>query len=60
MQQIIESLIITLGKVEVRGEENLDMLLGCIQMLKNLLETVKTVQKEVAEDGTEHQQGENV
>jgi len=55
MQQIIESLIITLGKVEVRGEENLDMLLGCIQTLKNLLETVKTAQKEVAENGPENQ-----
>ena len=61
MLQIIKSLIITLEKIEVRGEENLDMLLGCIQTLKKLLETIKEAQeKEVAGNDAENQQGENV
>lgn len=61
MLQIIKSLIITLEKVEVRGKDNLDMLLGCIQTLEKLLETIKDAQeREVAGNDTENQQGENV
>lgn len=61
MLQIIKSLIITLEKIEVRGKDNLDMLLGCIQTLEKLLETIKEAQeKEVAGNDAENQQGENV
>jgi hypothetical protein len=61
MLQIIKSLIITLEKVEVRGKDNLDMLLGCIQTLEKLLETIKDAQeREVAGNDTENQQEENV
>jgi hypothetical protein len=61
MQQIIKSLIITLNKISVNGEENMDMLLGCIQTLKNLLETIKKAQEsEVAKNDAENQQEENV
>lgn len=61
MQEIVKSLIITLNKISVNGEENMDMLLGCIQTLKNLLETIKEVQEKGAmENDAEHQQGENV
>jgi hypothetical protein len=61
MQEIIKSLIITLNKISVNGEENMDMLLGCIQTLKNLLETIKKAQEKGAtENEAENQQGENV
>jgi len=61
VQEIVKSLIITLNKISVNGEENMDMLLGCIQTLKNLLETIKEVQEKGAmENDAEHQQGENV
>jgi hypothetical protein len=61
MLQIIKSLIITLEKIEVRGKDNLDMLLGCIQTLEKLMETIKEAQeREVAGNDTENQQEENV
>jgi hypothetical protein len=61
MLQIIKSLIITLEKVEVRGKDNLDMLLGCIKTLEKLLETIKDAQeREVAGNDTENKQEENV
>jgi hypothetical protein len=61
MLQIIKSLIITLEKAEVRGKDNLDMLLGCIQTLEKLLETIKDAQeREVAGNDTENKQEENV
>ena len=34
----IAAVIRTLGKVTVNGEENLDMMLGCIRVLRKVLE----------------------
>lgn len=41
MQEILNQLIFTLNKIEVRGRENIDMLLGCIMTLENLLKIVE-------------------
>lgn len=61
MESILKSLLATLNKIKVDGEENMDMLLGCIQMVKELLEVFKKVQqKEGAENGTDGQQLENI
>ena len=46
MKRIIQSLIATLGKIEVRGKDNLDMLLGCIQTLEKLLANLEEQEKE--------------
>lgn len=35
---LIDAVINTLCKIEVRGEDNLDMMLGCIRALKKILE----------------------
>jgi len=61
MKLIIQSLIVTLGKIEVRGKENLDMLLGCIQTLEKLLKAFDEDQKkEDTGNGTENQPEQNV
>lgn len=61
MLKIIESLIFTLNKVTVEGEENWDKLLGCIQTLRKLSELIKEAQeKGAAVNETDNQQSENV
>lgn len=30
----------TLNQIEVKGEDNLDMMLGCIRALKNIIESI--------------------
>lgn len=47
MKQIFDSLIYSLGRVEVRGKENLDILLGCIQTLEKLRNMIKVETREV-------------
>lgn len=61
MQWIIQSVIATLDKIEVRGKGNLDKLLGCIQTLEKLLETIKTDQeKDGTGNGAKNQPEQNV
>lgn len=36
VKKIIAAVLNTLGKIEVRGEDNLDMMLGCIRALKSI------------------------
>lgn len=38
MREKIELVIAALNQLEIRGEKNLDILLGCIQMLRRALE----------------------
>lgn len=47
MKEIFDRLIYTLGCIEVHGEENMDMLLGCIKALKQLKSMVKTERREI-------------
>lgn len=49
---IISSVIYTLNKVEVQGKENLMYLLGCINTLENLKNTMKG---EAVNDDVENQ-----
>lgn len=35
-KQILAAVLNTLDKIEVRGEDNLDMMLGCIRALKSI------------------------
>lgn len=60
MKRIIQSLIATLGKIEVRGKDNLDMLLGCIQTLEKLLAILEEQEKEGAGNEAENQPEQNV
>jgi hypothetical protein len=46
VENILKNLILTLGKIEVRGKDNLDMLLGCIQTLEKLLDACKKAKTE--------------
>lgn len=58
MENILKSIIRTLEKVEVRGKDNLDMLLGCIQTLEKLLKACEDAKEkqEVKPDDTDNQQ----
>ena len=65
MNEIFDRLIYTLGRIEVRGEDNLDMLLGCINTIKKLKSMVKTETREIkgeedADDDDYERQGEDV
>ena len=46
----IQSVRLALDQIEVHGSGNLDLLLGCMQVLDGLLATA-TEETEVAEDG---------
>lgn len=41
MEQMIRKVISTLDRVEVRGRENLDRLLGCMQALEKIAEAAR-------------------
>ena len=47
MKEIFDKLIFSLGRVEVRGKENMDVLLGCIQTLEKLREVIKVETREI-------------
>ncbi len=36
MEQFLDQIILSLGSIEVRGEENLNILLGCILACKKM------------------------
>lgn len=55
MLDVLSKLIATLNRIEVKGKENLDMLLGCIQTLEKL----KSLVKEKAEQAEEETQGDH-
>lgn len=40
MESTIRSIIYTLDKIEVRGRQNIDSMLGCMQALDRLLQQV--------------------
>ena len=47
MKEIFDKLIFSLGRVEVRGKENMDILLGCIQTLENLRDMIEVETREI-------------
>lgn len=47
MKEIFDRLIFTLGRIEVRGKDNLDMLLGCINALEKLKGMIKEETREI-------------
>ena len=47
MKEIFDKLIYSLGLVEVRGKENMDILLGCIQTLEQLRDMIKVETREI-------------
>ena len=38
MKELLEQLLTSLGKVEVRGRDNLDILLGCMMAIERAIE----------------------
>ena len=47
MKEIFDKLIFSLGRVEVRGKENMDILLECIQTLEKLRDMIKVETREI-------------
>ena len=47
--ETLKKVIDTLGRIEVHGKDNLDMLLGCILALEQL--NIQSVKKEESENG---------
>ena len=64
MKEIFDSLIYSLGRVEVRGKENMDILLGCIQTLEKLRDMIHVETREIQPEeantvDTDDKQGQN-
>ncbi len=60
MENVLRSLISTLNQIDVRGKDNMDRLLGCIQTLEQLLDIVTSAKDEPkggAGNETDHQPG---
>ena len=52
MEQFLDNLILSLNSIEVKGEKNMDILLGCILAVKKLkAEIVKPEEEKGEEDG---------
>lgn len=52
MEDKVKRVISTLNNVEVRGKSNLDMVLGCIMVLEDVMRELSNEnKKEVTEDG---------
>lgn len=57
----VKAVLSTLNTVEVEGFDNMDKMLGCKQVLENLVEAFEETQgKGLTVNETENQQGENV
>lgn len=51
MLNLLKGTVNTLNGIEVKGEENLDRLLGCIRALKTVITTMETKSKDGESDG---------
>lgn len=56
MQENLERLLTTLNQIEVKGEANLNRLLGCIQFLHGVIDDLKK-DKATAKDMTRAESG---
>lgn len=64
MKEIFDRLIYSLGRVEVRGKENMNILLGCIQTLEQLRDMIHVETREIHPEEAKtvdanNKQGEN-
>lgn len=48
MEEFLKTLLSSLNSIEVKGKDNIDILLGCILAVEKMQETLT---KEVGEDG---------
>lgn len=62
MHEILDALIRSLNQIEVKGERNLDILLGCIlelKKLKGMVKTEKTVEREGDKGEDQNERGKD-
>lgn len=57
MEELIRKVIFTLNKVEVKGRDNLDMMLGCMDALKKVADAMKHNREELSKAQPEKQEG---
>lgn len=48
MEELIRKVLATLDKVEVKGRDNIDMLLGCMQALEKIAAAMKHNREEMS------------
>ena len=53
MEDIFNSLLVTLNSIEVKGKDNMDKLMGCILLCEHQLAKIRAEEStgEVSEDG---------
>lgn len=57
MEELIRKVIFTLNKVEVKGRDNLDRMLGCMDALKKVADAMKHNREELSKAQPEKQEG---
>lgn len=48
MEELIRKVLATLDRIEVKGRENIDMLLGCMQALEKVADAMKHNREEMS------------
>ena len=56
----VKAVLSTLNTVEVKGKDNMDKMLGCMQVLEKLEEAFEEMQGKEPEHDADNQYGENV
>ncbi len=56
MEELIRKVITTLDKVEVKGRNNLDRMLGCMNALEKIADALKHNREEMSKAQPEEQQ----
>lgn len=56
MEELIRKVLATLDKVEVKGKDNLDRMLGCMQALEKIADAMKHNREELGKAQPEEQQ----
>ena len=58
MEELIRKVISTLDKVEVKGKDNMDRMLGCMNALEKIADALKHNREELGKAQTEEQKTE--
>lgn len=57
MEDLIRKVLLTLDKVEVKGRDNIDRMLGCMQVLEKIADAMKHNREEMSKAQPEEQEG---
>lgn len=59
MENVIQKVLYTLGLIEIKGRENIDRMLGCMQALEKVADALKHNRETLGEAQQDRFQGED-